>query len=436
MKRLPPSFTRGYILLLALVVSSVVLTVTVGFFNYYASSVHAGRYTLAATQARLLAEAGIDKAVYELNQNSGYSGESNTALGNGTFSVSIASIDNNTKRVIVTGSVPNSARPTATKEVRTTVRIDTEVVSFAFGVQSGTGGIFLENTSSVAGNVYSNGPVMGQNRNIVRGTVVSAGSSGLIDGVHATSSGYAHTIQNSTIDGDASFQTISNTIVGGTHYPGSTDRSTTTLPISDGLIEEWKAAALLGGVHTSPCPYVLSTSVSLGPKKINCDLTITGTGEIITLHGPLWINGNIDIQNSPTIRVSSAQSGRSIPIIADNPSDRLNGSRVEIENSAVFEGSGNGSYILFISQNNSAESGGSSTAIDVKNTVSGDLLVYAGQGEIVLQNNINLREVTAWRIRAKNSAEIRYKTGLGSSLFPSGPGGSWTVVPGTYAITR
>ena len=65
-------------------------------------------------------------------------------------------------------------------------------------------------------------------------------------------------------------------------------------------------------------------------------------------------------------RVSSAQSGRSIPIIADNPSDRLNGSTVELENSAVFEGSGNGSHILFISQNNSAENGGSNVAIDIK----------------------------------------------------------------------
>lgn len=427
---------RGSILLLALIVSATVVTATVGFFNYYASAVQAGRFALAAAQARSLAEAGIDKAVYELNQNPSYSGESNTALGNGIFSVSVASIDSHTKRVTVTGSVPNSTRPTATKEVRANVSIDTEVVSFSFGVQSGTGGIILENTSSVQGNVYSNGSVTGQNRNIILGTVVSAGPSGVINGVHATSSGYAHTIQNSTIDGNAYFQTISNTIVGGTPYPGSADRSTTTFPISDGLIEEWKAAALLGGVHTAPCPYVISTSVSLGPKKINCDLTIKGTGNIVTLNGPLWVQGNIDIQNSPTIRVTSAQNGRSVPVIADNPSDRLGGSKVEIENSAVFEGAGNGSYVLFVSQNNSAENGGANTAIDVKNTVSGDLLVYAGHGEIVLQNNSNLREVTAWRIRAKNSAEIRYETGLGSTLFPDGPGGSWAVVPGTYAITR
>ena len=51
------------------------MTVTIGFFNYYASAVQAGRYALASAQAHSLAEAGIDKAVYELNQNGSYSGK-------------------------------------------------------------------------------------------------------------------------------------------------------------------------------------------------------------------------------------------------------------------------------------------------------------------------------------------------------------------------
>lgn len=427
---------RGYILLLALVVSSIAMTVTVGFLDYYASAVRAERYSLASAQARSLAEAGIDKAVYELNQGGGYSGESGTALGNGTFSISVASIDGNSKRITATGFVPNSTNPRATKIVQTTLSINTEVVSFAFGVQAGEGGIVLENNASVRGNVFANGPVTGQNSNIVRGTVLSAGPSGLINGVHATSSGYAHTIQNATIDGNAYFQTISNTTVSGTQYPGSADQATTSLPISDDLVEEWKAAALAGGTHTSPCPYEISTSVIFGPKKIDCNLTIKGNNITVTLAGPLWVRGNLSIQNSPTIRVDASQSGRSVPIVVDNPSNRSTGSTVELENSALFEGVGDNSHILLVSQNNSAESGGSTVATDVKNTVSGDLLVYAGHGEIVLQNNINLREVTAWRIKAKNFSEIVYKTGLANVNFSSGPGGSWAVEPGTYVITQ
>lgn len=427
---------RGYVILLALIVGAVVMTTSVAFLNYYGSAVGAVRVATASAQALALAEAGIDKAVYELNQNGSYAGESGTVLGNGTFTISATAVDGNTKRITATGFVPNSTNPRATKVVQTSVSIDTEVVSFSFGVQAGDGGILLENNASVRGNVYANGPVTGQNSNIVHGAVISAGPSGLINGVHATSSGYAHTIQNATINGDAYFQSISNTTVGGTEYPGSTDQATTSLPIPDALIEEWKAAALAGGAHTSPCPYEISTSVTLGPKKIDCDFSIKGNNITVTLGGPLWIKGNVNIENSPTIEIPASQSGRSIPIVVDDPSNRLMGSKVELENSAVFEGSGDNSHILLVSQNNSAESGGSTVAIDVKNTVSGDLLVYAGHGEIVLQNNINLREVTAWRIKAKNFSEIVYKTGLGNTLFPSGPGGSWTVVPGTYAITR
>ena len=58
----------------------------------------------------------------------------------------------------------------------------------------------MSNSAEVIGNVFSNGPIVGSNSNIVRGDVVSAGPSGLVDGVRATSSVYAHTIRNSEIE--------------------------------------------------------------------------------------------------------------------------------------------------------------------------------------------------------------------------------------------
>jgi hypothetical protein len=53
--------------------------------------------------------------------------------------------------------------------------------------------------------------------------------------------------------------------------------------------------------------------------------------------------------------------------------------------------------------------------------------VYAAHGEVQLANNISLKEVTAYRIRLKNSAEVIYETGLASLLFNSGPGGGYSI---------
>lgn len=426
---------RGQVLIMTIVFVGIFLMVFVGFVNYATLYARTERATVAQAQALAIAEAGIDKAVYELNQAPSYTGETNTALGVGTFTTSVSSVDSNTKRITATGYVPDGANPRATKVVKADVSINVDVISFQFGVQSDNGGVDLQNSASVRGNLYSNGSVTGANSNIVRGDVISADSSGLINGIHATGTVRAHTIDDSTVDKDAYYQTISNTAVNGAQYPGSADQPTSTLPISDAQVETWKAAALAGGVHTSPCPYTISSSLTLGPKKIDCDLTITGG--TLTLAGPVWVSGNITIKNTPTIAIQSSLGGQSVAFVADKESDRANSGKIILENSTVVQGTGEpGSYVLFLSQNNSAQSGGSNIAIDVKNSASGDMLIYAGHGRIALENNINLKEVTGWRIEAQNSAEIVYETGLGSALFSSGPGGSWAYTPGSYVIVK
>ncbi len=120
---------------------------------------------------------------------------------------------------------------------------------------------------------------------------------------------------------------------------------------------------------------------------------------------------------------------KGVVVIADRPSAQTTSGKISLANSVVFEGSGSpGSHAMFISQNRSAESGGDLVAIDVKNTVSGALLVYAAHGEILLQNNINLKEVSAYRIRLKNTAKVIYETGIVNLLFDSGPSGGYEIL--------
>ena len=153
--------SRGSILLFAIIISAVVMAMTTSFFNYFGSAVRSERFSLASSQANMLAEAGIDKAIYELNQNASYPGETDTSLGNGAFSVSVASIDGNTKRLTATGFVPDSVHPTATKVIQVTASINATVVSFRYGVQVGDGGVSMGNGSTITGNIFSDGSISG-----------------------------------------------------------------------------------------------------------------------------------------------------------------------------------------------------------------------------------------------------------------------------------
>lgn len=440
--RCSPVPSRGYVLVMALVFLGIFVTTSTAYLNSTTGFSQSARYDVESAQALALAEAGMDKAVYELNQNTSYSGETNTPVGAGVFTVAVSNIDSTAKRITATGYVPNSANPKATRSIKATVGINNAVASFHYGIQAGAGGFTLDNSSSITGNVYSGGPVMGSSQNYIYGDVISAGASGLVYGIHATSSVYAHTIGNTgestIIDKNAYYATSKiNTTVGGTSYPGSADQATTSLPISDTQIEEWKTLAAAGGTATctSGSYNLSSVNVNLGPVKIPCDLDISGTS-IVTLYGHIWVTGNIIIQNSVIVKMAPSLGTESVAIIADNPSNRLTSSKISVKNTASFQNSGTaGSFILLVSQNNSAENGGTIAAIELSNSVSA-MIAYAAHGLIPLENSISLKEVTAYKITLKNSANVKYDTGLANMVFDSGPGASWTFIPGTYAITR
>jgi uncharacterized protein YjlB len=82
---------------------------------------------------------------------------------------------------------------------------------------------------------------------------------------------------------------------------------------------------------------------------------------------------------------------------------------------------------MVVSRNESAEQGGNEKAILIQQSTGGALLVYAGHGEITLQNNTDLTEITAYRVRLQNSTEVIYDSGLASAVFVAGPGGSYVI---------
>ncbi len=305
--------------------------------------------------------------------------------------------------------------------------------SFFYGVQVGQGGLDMYNTSEVIGNIHSSGPVTGNNStqsnyNYIRGDVLSSGTGGIISKIHATSSAYAHTIQNSVIDKDAYFQVLTGTTVGGNQYPGSPDQATTSLPLDESLIDDWEADAVAGGsVTCTNGEYLIDADTTFGPKKVPCDLRIE-SNPTITINGAIWVTGNIHVVNQPVVRVSPAYTDVTIPIIADNPSNRLTSSSILLDNNTFFQGSGNNSYLLLVSRNESASQGGAVDAITLANSVSGELLLYAPQGNVTMNNSVDLREVTAYKLTLRNSAKVIYKSGLADVHFTSGPSGGYEIL--------
>lgn len=292
----------------------------------------------------------------------------------------------------------------------------------------------MNNTSSVSGNVYVNGPITGGG-NVITGDVVSAGASGLIDNLTVMGTARAHSIKNSTVMQDAYYGCATNAgtcfvnnNVTGTKYPNSPDEPNTALPISEEDLDAWEASAASGGTISNPCPYIITGSVTLGSKKINCDLHVSNNG-ILTLTGPLWVNGTINFSNSAKIKVSPALGAQSVYIIADKTTNRTSNSYVYLSNTTQFIGSGDpNSYILMISRNNSAATGGGNSAMVISNSVSGNLLLYAPNGRIDISNSVSLKEVTAYKLQINNSAQVVYQSGLANLLFSSGPsGGGYTI---------
>jgi len=418
---------RGAALLIFVIfflLASTILVFGIGSGVYQSLSEY--RVLTESKRSFYAVEAGIEDAVYRHRNAESYSSTESFTIDGTAVSVT---------RTLVIDSYNFTFTASSTGATRRNF-LELSVgdgASFNFGLQSGNGGVLMQNNSTIKGNVFSNGTVVGENNNIVYGDIISASSGGLAEGVHATGSVWANTIDNSIVDMDAHYVTKLATIVGGSSYPGSTDQATATMPITDAQIDEWKIDAQAGTVIASTSPqcssgtYTINSDVTIGPIKIECNLVIQSNSTDVYLQGAVWVVGNIEIRNSPNIRVDAAASGKSVPIIADNPTNRLTSSNIVLQNNAVFTGLGSNSYVFLISQNNSSELGGSEVAINMKNNATGALLLYSAHGEVLVENGSGIKSVTGYKIRIQNNTQIVYESGLVSLLFTTGPGGGYTI---------
>ncbi|OGY25278.1 MAG: hypothetical protein A2Z11_02850 [Candidatus Woykebacteria bacterium RBG_16_43_9] len=382
-----------------------------------------------SAQSYYAAEAGIEDAVLRVKNGMSYQTSYNLIVGSGDTDVTLTGpLDNLT--ITSAGDVNGRIRKVA---INLTATPSEEDVDFNYGVQVGEGGLVMKSNSNILGNVYSNGPISGASNSFVKGdaySVVTGGAAGIDQMTIRESSpgagdgnAHANRITRTTADGILYCQTgSSNNKACNTSQPDPTPQP---LPISDAQIDTMKSWAALGG-ETGSVTIIGGDTASLGPVKINGDLTL-GSNSTLIITGTIWITGNFDISSNSLILLSPSYGANSSGTVVTD-------GEIEIDSNVTICGSNggvlgscnteNGSYIMLLSTSpNTSET---DPAIEADSNILTSIL-YASAGAVKLNSNVHVKEVTGYMLRLESNATVTYETGLANVQFTSGPGGTFKI---------
>ncbi|HLC38949.1 MAG TPA: PilX N-terminal domain-containing pilus assembly protein [Patescibacteria group bacterium] len=335
-----------------------------------------------------LAESGIQKALWGLNQPSlNYAGEQNTALGGGKFTVTVApsASDPNERLITSTGYYPVSSPFPAQRQIQiiASTEASEEEAAFHYAVQIGEWGLEMASNSIINGNVYSNGHIAGAS--------------------------------NSHINGDAyavTTITTPNPEISGTTNPGAPSQQ---MPVI--TIDFWKNAASENDDQING-DYTITGTGDFGPRKVVGNLTL-GQNSDTTLKGPIYVTGNFVMRSNSTLRLDPQFVSAGTVIVVD-------GTVVIESNTNIYPTSADPKgYILF-----------ASTSTDVfANTINSNGvggLFYALNGGITINSNGHVVSLIGKKLTLNSSATLDYDMGLASSIFTTGPGGKWLMKSKTW----
>jgi len=381
----------GQVLIIAIVFLAVILIVSASLFSRVADFLRFGTNSIIREQATHLAEAGVDNAIWQLNETgdnciSPYCG-SEQVLGSGSFIVTVADKSPILKTITSTGYIPNATSPKSKRTIKTDVYVDSQSIGFGYAVQVGGDGVDMRNSSVINGTVYSNGNIVGSG--------------------------------SSTITGDAyAVGTISSPDpwVQGTPFPGATPQLLP--PIDDATI---KSDAEAGGTITCPCTFDSGVNPMNTAKYVG-DLTIQNTAQMVIYSGPIWVTGNVIVKNTSSIKLDDSFGSLGTYLIADG--------KVSTDNSGAFipTNANPKGYILVVTTSTLSD------AITIQNT-GVNAIFYALSGGALLQNQADVTSLVANSLLIQNNATLTYDTGLAGAQFTNSPGGAWVVKKGTYRFT-
>ena len=153
-------------MMFALFVFFLSMTIIVGISKPAVREYTLAKLAFESKQAYFLAESGAEDALYRINNSMQIDGSENLVSGNTTISTTITDLSGGDKDILSLSS--------AYQRKVNLLLAQGVGASFNYGMQSGTGGVTMNNNSSVIGNLYSNGPIIGTGSASITGGAVSA----------------------------------------------------------------------------------------------------------------------------------------------------------------------------------------------------------------------------------------------------------------------
>lgn len=174
MKKQKINYQKGNALIITMMLFVVIsLSVSIGLAAPTISSVKSVKDSLESKRSYAVAESGVEDIFYRLRNSKNVSSTETITLGTQQTVTTITDISGGRKQI---NSIGNSSSRNRT--INTILQQGTGV-SFNYGVLVGQGGIDLNGSGTINGNVYANGPITGDSSAVITGTAISANSPAL-----------------------------------------------------------------------------------------------------------------------------------------------------------------------------------------------------------------------------------------------------------------
>lgn len=393
----------GQVLVISIISMAAIVILASALFSRVSAFLNFGARSTMNEQATILAEAGVDKALWRLNQPpaGSYTGETDTPLDpSGTFTVSIADKGSGVKTITSTGYVPNSTNPRAKQIIKVDASIN-DRITFRYAVQLGNGGITMANSATINGTAFSNGDISGPHSASINGDAYAVGS-----------------ISSPSPN------------ISGTPYDHSSTPAPTPAPFPNIDYNFYKTlansgndpASCLPGSCTvcSPTCTISGGVANIGSQKFQGNLTINNNA-VVTMKGPVYVTGDVIISQGGTkVNLDESYGSSGEIFITDGTVTVSQGGAFNPTSATPTKG-----YILVVTTSNSP------TAMSISNSAA-NAIFYALLGGASLTQSASVSALVADSLSMINNSVLNYDSSLVTGDFSEGPGGSWDIVKGTY----